>query len=233
MKSGQWEVATDYSLIEYNVEPPEGTFSLELPEGYTASNSPQTAYPMELGKSGVPGFRDDDWYYYCGPKVAFALADGSIVLGWQSFDPKDAEKQAVLFEGVTFGGPLPKLPIEFYALKPAEGPSEPLYTGYHLAFTRKQGRFVEWSLYVPNGTPPADVQATGYEMLYRWNLEFPQHFVFEHMTVKPEFTIDTTAEFDEWVLGAMASSAIAPQRREVTYQSVSQLGHQIRARTRR
>ena len=227
--SGEWKVATDYSLIEYNVEPPEGTFSMEPPEGYTASNSPQTAYPMELGQHGVPGFRDDDWYYYCGPKLAFALADGSIVLGWQSFDPMDAEKQAVLFEGVTFGGPLPKLPIEFYALKPAEGSSESLYTGYHLAFTRKQGRFAEWSLYVPDGTPPPDVQATGYEMLYRWNLEFPQHFVFEHMTVKPEFTIDTTAEFDEWVLGAMAElSEDGKAPADVTYQKVIDLVQQVR-----
>ncbi len=227
--SGEWKVATDYSLIEYNVEPPEGTFSLEPPEGYTARNSPQTAYPMELGRSGLPGFRDEHWYYYCGPKLAFALADGSIVLGWQSFDPMDAEKQAVLFEGVTFGGPLPKLPIEFYALKPDNGSGAPLYTGYHLAFTRKQGRFVEWSLYVPNGTPPADVQATGYEMLYRWNLEFARHFTFDHTTVKPEFPIETAAEFDEWVLGAMAElSEDGKAPADVTYQKVIDLAQQVR-----
>jgi hypothetical protein len=130
---------------------------------------------------------------------------------------------------VTFGGPLPKLPVEFYALKPAEGSSEPLYTGYHLAFTRKQGRFAEWSLYVPNGTPPADVQATGYEMLYRWNLEFAQHFTFDHMTVKPEFTIDTTAEFNEWVLGAMAElSEDGKGPADVTYQKVIDLAQQVR-----
>lgn len=230
--SGEWKVATDYSLIEYNVEPPEGTFSLEPPEGYTVRNSPETAYSMDLGKNGLPGFRDEHWYYYCGPKLAFALADGSIVLAWQSFDPMDAEKQAVLFEGVTFGGPLPKLPIEFYALKPAEGPSEPLYTGYHLAFTRKQDRFTEWGLYVPNGTPPADVQETGYEMLYRWNLEFPQHFTFDDMTVKPEFSIETAEEFDEWVLGAMAELAddgTAPT--DVTYQKVLDLAEKIRTTT--
>jgi len=227
--SGEWKVATDYSLIEYNVEPPEGTFSLEPPEGYTASNSPQTAYSMDLGKNGLPGFRDEHWYYYCGPKLAFALADGSIVLGWQSFDPMDAEKQAVLFEGVTFGGPLPKLPVEFYALIPDNGSSEPLYTGYHLAFTRKQGRFAEWSLYVPDGTPPPDVQATGYEMLYRWNQEFARNFAFDHTTVKPEFTIETAEEFDEWVLGAMAELAddgTAPA--DVTYQKVIDLAQQVR-----
>jgi hypothetical protein len=229
MDSGEWKVATDYSLIEYNVEPPEGTFSMEPPEGYTASNSPQTAYSMDLGRNGLPGFRDEHWYYYCGPKLAFALADGSIVLGWQSFDPMDAEKQAVLFEGVTFGGPLPKLPIEFYALKPADGSSEPLYTGYHLAFTRKQGRFAEWSLYVPNGIPPADAQATGYEMLYRWNLEFAKNFVFEHMTVEPEFPIDTAEEFDEWVLGAMAElSDDGKAPADVTYQKVVALVRQVR-----
>lgn len=229
MDSGQWKVATDYSLIEYNVEPPEGTFSLEPPEGYTADNSPQTAYSMDLGKNGVPGFRDEHWYYYCGPKLAFALTDGSIVLGWQSFDPMDAEKQAVLFEGVTFGGPLPKLPIEFYVLLPDNGSSEPLYTGYHLAFTRKEGRFIEWSLYVPDGTPPVDVQATGYEMLYRWNQEFARNFVFDHVTVKPEFTIETAEEFDEWVLGAMAELAddgTAPAN--LTYQKVIDLAQQIR-----
>jgi hypothetical protein len=215
MDSGEWKVATDYSL--------------EPPEGYTASNSPQTAYSMELGRSGLPGFRDEDWYYYCGPKAAFALADGSIVLGWQSFDPMDAEKQAVLFEGVTFGGSLPKLPIEFYALKPDNGSGAPLYTGYHLAFTRKQGRFAEWSLYVPDGTPPADVQETGYEMLYRWTLEFAQHFTFDHMTVMPEFTIDTTAEFDEWVLGAMAElSEDGRAPADVTYQKVIDLAQQVR-----
>lgn len=226
--SGQWKVATDYSLIEYNVEPPEGTFSLEPPEGYRARNSPETAPFMELD-GGHGGWSDEHWHYSCGPKVAFALADGSIVLGWQSFDPKDEEKQALLFEGVTFGGPLPKLPVEFYALKPADGSSEPLYTGYHLAFTRKQGRFVEWSLYVPDGTPPADVQVTGYEMLCRWNLEFAQHFTIDHMTVMPEFTTDTTAEFDEWVLGAMAElSGDGKAPADVTYQKVIDLAQQVR-----
>jgi hypothetical protein len=225
--SGQWKVATDYSLIEYNVEPPEGTFSFEPPEGYTASNSPQTAYSMELGNRG--GWSDEHWHYGCGPKVAFALADGSIVLGWQSYDPKDEEEQILPFAGVTFGGPLPKLPVEFYALKPADGLSAPLYTGYHLAFTRKQGRSVEWSLYVPDGTPPADVQVTGYEMLSRWNHEFGEHWAIGRMTVTPEFTIDTTAEFDEWVLGAMAElneDGKAPA--DVTYQKVVDLAQQVR-----
>jgi len=229
MDSGEWKVATDYSLIEYSVEPPEGTFSLEPPEGYTADNSPQTAYSMDLGDGGHPGFQDEQWHYKCGPEVAFALADGSIVLGWRSFDPKDTEKQTLLFEGVTFGGPLPKLPIEFHALQPAEGPSEPLYTGYHLAFTRKQDRFTEWGLYVPSGTPPADVQETGYEMLYRWNLEFARNFVFEHMTVKPEFTIETAEEFDEWVLGAMAELADdGTTPTDLTYQKVLDLARQVR-----
>lgn len=229
MESGQWKVATDYSLIEYNVEPPEGTFSFEPPEGYTADNSPETAYSTELNAGMFTGWSDEQYHYKCGPRVAFALADGSIVLGWQSFEYKDEEKQARFFEGATFGGLLPKLPIEFYALQPADGPGEPLYTGYHLAFTRKQGRFAEWGLYVPNGPPPADVQATGYKMLYRWNLEFAQHFVIDDMTVKPEFTIETAEEFDEWVLGAMgelADDGTAPEN--LTYQKVIDLAQQIR-----
>ncbi len=233
MKSGEWKVATDYSLIEYNVEPPEDTFAVKPPEGYTESNSLQTAYPMDLDVGGFSGWADANYDYKCGPKVAFALADGSIVLAWQSFEYRDKEKQAPFFDGVTFGGPLPKLPLEFYALKPAEGSSEPLYTGYHLAFTRKQGRFIEWSLYVPNGTPPTDVQASGYKMLYRYNLESVQRVTFNNMTVKPEFTIDTTTEFDEWVLGAMAELSDDGQApAEVTYQKVTDLAGQLRTTTK-
>lgn len=230
--SGEWKVATDYSLVEYNVEPPEGTFSLEPPEGYTVRGSPQTAPFVDLDAGGFPGYSDENYHYKCGPKVAFALADGSIVLGWQSFEYRDAEKQAMLFEGVTFGGPLPKLPIEFYALKPANGTGEPLYTGYHLTFTRKQDRFAEWGLYVPDGTPPADVQETGYEMLNRWNHEFAQRFNINDMTVKPEFTIETAEEFDEWVLGAMAElsdDGTGPEN--LTYQKVLDLAEKIRTAT--
>jgi len=228
--SGQWKVATDYSLIEYNVDPPEGTFSLEPREGYTAHNSLETACFVELGAGMFPGFGDEHFHYKHGPRVAFTLADGSIVLGWQSIEYNDEEKQALCFEGVTFGGPLPELPLEFYALTP-DGASEPLYTGYHLAFTRKQGRcrFTEWGLYVPDGTPPADVQVTGYEMLCRWNLELARPMTIDHMTVKPEFTIETAEEFDEWVLGAMAELAddgTAPQN--LTYQKVIDLAQQVR-----
>ena len=227
--SGQWKVATDYPLIEYNVEPPEGTFSLEPPEGYTASNSPETAYPMELDTGHCGGYSDEHFNYQCGSRIVFALADGSIILGWQSIQYKDAEKQAQFFEGVTFGGPLPKLHLEFYALTPANGSSEPLYTGYHLAFTRKKGKFFEWSLYVPDGTPPADVQETGYEVLCRKNLESPNGFRIGKLTVKPEFTVETAEEFDEWVLGAMAELAddgTAPEN--LTYQKVIDLAQQVR-----
>ncbi len=229
LDSGRWKVATDYSLIEYNVEPPEGTFSLEPPEDYTASNSPETAYPMELDTGHCGGYSDEHFHYHCGSRIVFALADGSIVLGWQSIQYKDPEKQAQLFEGVTFGGPLPKLHLEFYALMPANGSSEPLYTGYHLAFTRKQDRFFEWSLYVPDGTPPADVQETGYEVLCRKNLESPNGFRIGNLTVKPDLTIETAEQFDEWVLGAMAEltdDGTVPEN--LTYQEVIDLAQQIR-----
>jgi len=229
--SGQWKVATDYPLIEYNVEPPEGTFSLEPPEGYTVHNSPETAHLIELGACGCiyPGLNVKGVRYQAGARVAFALADGSVVVGWQSYEYTAPEKQALFFEGVTFGGPLPELPLEFYALIPANGSSEPLYAGHHLAFTRKQGKFFEWSLYVPDGTPPADVQETGYEMLHRCNVEFARLVTISHMTVEPEFTIETAEEFDEWVLGAMADLAddgTAPEG--LTYERVLDLAQEIR-----
>jgi len=224
---GQWEIATDYQFIEYNVEAPDGVFSLDPPSGYAAENSRETAPLLELN-SGYGGYTDEHYDLQCGVKVAFALPDGSIILAWQSFDHK-AEDQVLLFEGVTFGGPLPQLPVEFYALKPADGTSEILYMGYHLASTRRNDRFIEWSLYVPNGAPPASTHADGYIILYRWNLEFEPRWIIRD-TVAPELTVETAEEFDEWVLGAMAElSDDGKAPADVTYQRVIDLAQQVRA----
>jgi len=224
---GQWEIAADYQHIEYNAEVPEGVFAMDPPSGYTAANTPETAPFRELDDS-YGGYTDEHYNLQCGAKIAFALADSSVILGWQSFDHESKEPPDVLFEDTTFGGPLPKLPVEFYALKPANESSDVIYTGYHLGQTHKDHRFIEWSLYVPNGEPPANIQTDGYTILYRWNLEFEPRWTM-HVPVMPEFVVETAEEFDEWVLGAMAElSEDGKAPADVTYQEVIDLAQQVR-----
>jgi hypothetical protein len=224
---GRWEIGEDYQRIEYNVEIPESVFTKDPPSGYAAMNSPQTAALVPLGTGGG-GYADEHYSLECNTKLAFALPDGSVIFGWQSFDRNSEQTQETLFEGLAFGGPLPKLPVEIYALKPADGDGSVVYTGYHLASTRQGGQFIEWSLYVPNGVPPTNVQTAGYRVLYRWNLEFEPRWNIG-ITVTPEFPIETAEDFDTWVLGAMAEfsdDTAVPQG--LTYQKVLDLARQVR-----
>ena len=226
--TGHWRLKRDYSVIEYNVPIPEGTFAMNPPEGYTVTNSLDTATPEELSRGGA-GFEDSNCKLECKIRISFTLADGSVIMGWQSSDLRSTKPPAQLFEGLRFGGPLPKLPIEFYALKPTGDPNGPTYTGHHLAHTSKADQFVEWSLYVPDGAPPRTVEEFGYEVLHRFNLE-PQPKFIPHVTAEYGIPIANAEDFDTWVLGAMAEfsdDATAPA--DVTYQKVIDLARQIRA----
>jgi len=254
--SGRWELQRDYQVIEYNVEVPEGVFTMDPPSGYTTANSPETAVLEELGGGGGVGYEDDQHSLQCDIKMSFTLSDGSVLLGWFSTDrgrggsarvnqkkdsdtreSSDAHGTSVVpteasFEGLTFGGPVPKLPVEIYALKPAGGDIEVTYEGHHLAYTRKGDKLIEWSLYVPSGTPPSNVKQLGYEVQYRFNLD-PKPGWIIHMTAEYGIPIRKVEDFDAWVLGAMAElsdSGTAPA--QVTYPPVLKLIQQVRAGTK-
>ena len=220
----QWELRQEYDKIERDVDIPEGLFSMEVPEGYEADNTKETATLSELGSPMVGcGFGVGH-----GTAISFTMSDGSVIWGWNSFDQESEKPQEEFFKGLTFGGPLPKLPIEFNALKPGGEPKDIIYTGYHLAYTRKVDRFTEWAIYVPNGTPPKNVKQLGYHALYVFNIGRKPRLKM-NLPVPYGLLIETKGDFDKWVLGAMAElsdDGKAPEN--VTYESVLQLAEQIR-----
>jgi len=223
----QWELDYDYCDIDYNVVVPDGVFAMEVPEGYTLKNTMETAIPEELGSGGGVGYSDDQCSLWADTRIGFIMGDGSVIVAWGSVNNKSEIPQDELFMGLKFGGPLPKVPVEIYGLKPAAVSSDITYTGYHLTHTQKAGKFIEWSLYVPDGTPPASVRQLGCDVLYRFNLDHePKWRIGLTVDCMP---IEAVEDFDKWVLGAMAElsdDGRAPE--DVTYESVLQLAEQVR-----
>jgi outer membrane lipoprotein-sorting protein len=223
----QWELDFDYCDIDYNVVVPDGVFAMEVPEGYASKNTKETAMPLELGGGGGVGYGDEQCSLRAETKMGFIMGDGSVIVAWRSENNESETPQDELFMGLKFGGPLPKLPVEIYGLKPAGVSSDITYTGYHLTHTQKEGKFIEWSLYVPDGTPPASVRQLGCDVLYRFNLDHePKWRIGLTVDCMP---IEAVEDFGKWVLGAMAElsdDGKAPEN--VTYESVLQLAEQVR-----
>jgi len=228
VNNDQWELDYDYCDIDYNVVVPDEVFAMEIPEDYTLKNTKETAIPLELGGGGGVGYSDDQCSLRADTLIGFMMSDGSVIVAWNSVNTKSAIPQDELFMGLEFGGPLPKLPVEIYGLKPAGMSSDITYTGYHLTCTQKAGKFIEWSLYVPDGTPPASVRQLGCDVLYRFNLDHEPKWRIG-LTVNCSLPIEAFEDFGKWILGAMAElsdDGKAPEN--VTYESVLQLTEQLR-----
>jgi len=220
----QWELRREYYKIERDVDIPEGIFAMKVPEGYEAENTKETAMVLPLGFPNAGSGNGLNW----GMALSFTMSDDSVIWGWNSIDQMSEKPKEEFFEGLEFGGPLPKLPIEFNALKPASEPKDITYTGYHLGYTRKADRFTEWAIYVPNGIPPKNVKQFGYHALYVFNIGREPRYILSH-TVPYGLLIETKGDFDKWVLGAMAELSDDGKAPEcVTYESVLQLTKQIR-----
>lgn len=220
----QWEVDYDYLDIDYDVAVPDGVFTMEPPEGYTLKNTMETAIPLELSRSGGVAYGS----FSANARIGFLMGDGSVIVAWQSLDSESEIPQDELFMGLEFGGPLPRLPVEIYGLKPAGVSRELTYTGYHLAHTQKAGKFIEWSLYVPDGAPPASVRQLGCDVLYRFNID-PEPKWRIGLTVDCSLLIKGAEDFGKWVLGAMAElSDDGEVPAGITYERVLVLTEQVR-----
>jgi hypothetical protein len=223
----QWGLNQDY-LLDYDVAIPDGVFTLEPPEGYTLKNTMETSLPQELGSGGGVRYSDDKYSLSADTVISFIMGDGSVIVAWHSSDGKSEAPQERFFTGLAFGGPLPKLPVEIYALKPAGVSNDLTYTGCHLAYTQKAGKFIEWSLYVPDGTPPASIQQLNCDVLYRFNLD-PEPKWRIGLTADCPMLIEGSEDFDKWVLGAMAElsdDGTAPV--DITYERVLALAEQVK-----
>lgn len=225
LDNGQWALNYEYCLIGRDVPIPEGIFTTEAPEGYALENTKETATPLELDDGGSVHYGS----LTLDPRISFTLSDGSVILAWYSTDRESTTSQAELFEDLEFGGALPKLPVEIYALKPSGWTGDITYIGQHLAYTQKAEKFIEWGIYVPDGPPPKHSEMLGYEVLYRFNLgEHRPNWILGY-TVDYGILIETAENFDWWVLGAMAelsNDGKAPEG--ITYESVLKLTEHIR-----
>lgn len=227
-KDDQWDLGYDYSDIDYNVEIPDGIFSMEIPEDYTLINTKETAIALELGGGGGVGYSDTLYSLKANTMIGFIMSDDSIIAGWYSVDNNSEVPQEDFFTGLEFGGALPALPVEIYGLKPAVKDSDITYTGYHLAYTRKEDKIIEWSLYVPDGTPPINIDKFGCHVLYQFNLD-PEPKWRLGLSVDCGLLIENADDFDKWVLGGMAElsdDGMAPE--DITYERVLQLAQNIR-----
>ncbi len=220
---GHWELEQDYHTIDYDVPIPASTFDTEPPADYTALNAKETAPFVPLASGTVVCGN-----VQCRTFVSFTLNDGSVIVAWQSRVLWDTESQEPLFADLAFGGSLPKLPAEIYSLKPAGAPDRMAYVGRHLGYTSQAGRFIEWALYVPKTTPPANVKYLGYDMLSRFNTATPPNGRIG-ITLGSGVAVRTAEDFDRWVRGALAEfSDSGRPPADVTYQTVCDLARQVR-----
>jgi len=227
-KGNQWYLDHDYYNIEYNVEIPDDVFSKEIPEDYTLRNTKETAMAIEIGGGGGVGYGDAQYGLKANTMIGFVMPDDSIIVGWYSVDTKSEISQEEHFTELEFGGSLPKLPVEIYGLKPAVKNSDITYTGYHLTYTQKADKFVEWSLYVPDATPPLSIRQLGCNALYTFNLD-PEPKWRLGLHVDCSLLIENASDFDTWVLGAieeLSDDGKAPE--DITYERVMQLAQTIR-----
>jgi len=219
----QWRI----ELLERDATPPAGLFTSEPPASYEIEKAKEDTSIPELDVEA--GVRVDSLEF--DARIAFVMPDGSVVLGWRGFDHQADTSQAELFADLELGGPLPKLPVEAYALAQVGGNGSATHIGRHLAVTQKDGEFVEWSLYVatdPATSSRADMQM--YRVLIRYNP--PDRKVSGRMLpgLQALLTVDSADDFHELVLGAMAElsdDGAAPAH--VDYEQVMALAERVRA----
>jgi outer membrane lipoprotein-sorting protein len=226
INNGQWDLEFDYSKIEYNVEIPDDVFSMDIPEGYELKNTKETAFTIEPGTGGG-GLSDDRYSIRANVILGFRMPDDSIIAGWFSVDDNSEIPQEDFFTDLEFGGSLPALPMEIYGLRAPVMNSDIIYTGYHLTYTQKDGKFFEWSLYVPNDTPPQNIKNLFFNAMSRFNLD-PEPKGNLGLGLVCNMSIENANDFDTWVLGAMSEfsdDGLLPEN--ITYQNVTELSQQI------
>jgi hypothetical protein len=230
---------------EISIDPilPEDVFNMELPEDYNLTNSKENAAPYEL----------NEWFFpsmWLGRsligRVALtaALPNGIVIIGWSVDDPSSKYLTTnELFENLIPGQSLPKMPVEIlYGLAPKSeqrnqrvifNDTSISYTGRHLAYSQKNGKFIEWAIYIPNKKVKAREVLPKCEIILGMD---PENRKWRHSRYNSGrlglsyLFIQQEDDFDSFVRGAMAElsdSGAAPEN--VTYDSVLELAEDIRA----
>jgi len=219
-----WRLVCDFHTIELNVVTPPGIFDTEPPEGYKLDNTKETAHPSGLGISPERVMRQD---YELHAHIGFTLKDGSVIIGW-SCPEKTQASQTDLFKELTPGGRLPELAAKIQGLTAIPQKLGVTYAGHHLAYTYKDGNFYEWSLYVPDSKAPSRSSLVAYELSVKYKVD-KDRFGTRPGNLSQDIVIDSSYDFDTWVLGAMAElSDDGKAPAYVTYENVLRLAEQIR-----
>lgn len=220
---GKWVLCSKHDKIEWNIPIPDEVFAFEVPDGYEYWSTMETAPIEELDELGRANYKSA----VLDPRVNFTLADGSVIMAWRSENQPATESQEALFKRLKVGGDVPPLPLEAYALKPFIPASDVTYHGRHLTYTQKNGHFIEWSIYVPDGPLPRHYEETRYEVIFRFNYP-PPDWRTSPQSLGDGIVIESAEDFDRWVLGAMAElsdGGVPPQ--DLTYERVLALSKKI------
>jgi len=225
-EDGSMAKRMEIDLVQRDIEIPDEIFLTEAPLAYILENTKDTATERELSNASVG---NDSVSFNC--HIVFTMPDGSVIVGWSSEDRQSDQPQAILFEDLKIGGPLPKLAAEVYAIKPITTDEAITYRGYHLAYTQKAGKFYEWSLYVPE-QKPAPKAVLCYQLVHRYNPQDREINAQLSIAVATELEIQDAEDFAVFVRGAMADlseDGYVPEH--VTYENVLELIDEIKRST--
>lgn len=224
-----WRLGWCAENVERDIDIPDSLFAFDAPDDYRYQNTLDTA---SLGEGLGAG-----WYSMSGARVCvavdFTLDDGSVIVGWHSDDLQEDryQEQGHLFEGLVPGGELPRLPMVVYGLKTVRkesySPAQTSYVGRHLAYTKKDGWYYEWALFVPSGPLPPTPERRLYRMLCRFNLAEEQAPQTGNPISENRIEAD---EFDDFVRAAMvelSDDGKAPEH--VTHENVLRWAREIRS----
>ena len=231
-KSAEWAKVLDYDLIEYDTELPDSIFSTDAPQDYILETSKETA-PLRIISRGVVS----TGHLELRAHISFRLNEHCVLLCWGSEDKQAESSQDDLFDNLEMGGELPKLPIEIYWLEPVyetTTTTDDFYLkGYHLNFTKKDGIYYEWSLYVSN-QEKMERQPFAFQELHKYNPPELEGKGRIGLSFLSDITIETSEDFNKWVLGAMAEfsdGAAAPEG--ITHERVMELVEEMQTGLRR
>ncbi len=222
-----WKPEVLFDVIERDMPMPAELFAMKVPEGFTASNSleqPQLS-PLIGWRLGIAEAGD----VQIAEHVGFTLEDGTVLLGWSL---KSSEKTVVssdAFKQLKPGDSLPKLPVAIsdLTLLPQHFMSDNTrwYAGRHLAFTEKDGRLIEWAIYLPRDKSPT---APANPLYITWlTIDGQDAGVRRFNPTYCDRIAD--AEFDEFVIGAMKElSATNAAPEHVTLANVKALVQSLR-----
>ena len=242
MPGMSWFQHAEFNQIEYNVSILNDVFATKIPEGYSSTNTKQSAFLNEL-------FQNSNYIWYdqndkkTSQKITsyacFTLNDGSVILGWScttgttigstETDPESDIYQKEIFRELLVGSPLPKLPFVYYTVSPINEEPGIKYQGRHITYTLKNNVFHEWSIYVPDNKLDKYYGQLNYNLHYKSNREDVIKNGATTLGEIGDIRIENKNDFDTFVLGAMAELSEDGKAPEgVTYESVLQLTKQIR-----